>query len=207
MKSKVLLLLSLLLISGVAAASSGLYLGKYPIAAVEVNGVNLQETNTPAFIVNGTTVLPLETVAKQLGAFVTQDVENGKTRLVKPNINMIVAAAVEETKKRNYEIESPFMVVTKGSKASFDIFADVDGAPETDSLVFKIVIRNPSGAEEYVSYPQSYSTARNGTAFLYTHHVKEMQFKQVGDYKVQMIMKHRNSEEYQVVGENMIHSR
>jgi hypothetical protein len=207
MKSKVLLLLSSLLISGVAAASSGLYLGKYPIAAVEVNGVNLQETNTPAFIVNGTTVLPLETVAKELGAFVTQDVENGKTRLVKPNINMIVAAGVEETKKRNYEIESPFMVVTKGSKASFDIFADVDGAPETDSLVFKIVIRNPSGAEEYVSYPQSYSTARNGTAFLYTHHVKEMQFKQVGDYKVQMIMKHRNSEEYQVVGENMIHSR
>jgi hypothetical protein len=207
MKSKVLLLLSLLLISGVAAASSGLYLGKYPIAAVEVNGVNLQETNTPAFIVNGTTVLPLETVAKQLGAFVTQDVENGKTRLVKPNINMIVAAAVEETKKRNYEIESPFMVVTKGSKASFDIFADVDGAPETDSLVFKIVIRNPSGAEEYVSYPQSYSTSRNGTAFLYTHHVEEMQFKQVGDYKVQMIMKQGNSEEYQVVGENMIHSR
>jgi hypothetical protein len=207
MKSKVLFLLSSLLISGVAAASSGLYLGKYPIAAVEVNGANLQEMNTPAFIVNGTTVLPLETVAKQLGAFVTQDVENGKTRLVKPNINMIVAAGVEETKKRNYEIESPFMVVTKGSKASFDIFADVDGAPETDSLVFKIVIRNPSGAEEYVSYPQSYSTARNGTAFLYTHHVKEMQFKQVGDYKVQMIMKHRNSEEYQVVGENMIHSR
>lgn len=207
MKRKaIVLLLSLLASSVTAAASSNVYLGKYPIVPVEINGNKLQES-TPSFSVNGTTVVPLQTIAEQLGAFVMKDEESGKTTVVKPNINMIVAASIDEKRQRNYTIESPFMIVSKGSKASFDVFVDVDNAPKSDSLVFKLVIRNPSGAEEYVSYPQSYSTVRNGTAFLYTHNVKEMQFKEAGDYKVQMIMKLGNSGDYQVVGENIIHSR
>jgi hypothetical protein len=207
MKRKVLLSLSSLLLSGVAMASGDVYPGKYPIASIEINGKPLQNTNPPSFVVDGATVAPLRAVAEELGAFVTKDEESGKTSIIKPNINIIVAAAIEETSKKNYQIVSPFMVVDKGSKISFDIFVDVDNAPKSDSLVFKIVIRSPSGTEEYVSYPQSYSTARNGTAFLYTHNVKGMQFKEAGDYKVQMIMKQGNGGDYQVVGENIIRSR
>ncbi|MCP1355763.1 stalk domain-containing protein [Aneurinibacillus migulanus] len=207
MKRKVLILLTSLLLSGVAIASGDTYRGKYPVASVELNGNPLQSNNPPPIVMDGTTVVPLQSIAEKLGAFVMSDEEDGKTIVNKPNINMIVASAIEETSKKNYRIVSPFMVIDKGSKASFDIFIDVDNAPKSDSLVFKIVIRNPSGAEEYVSYPQSYSTVRNGTAFLYTHNVKGMQFKEAGDYKVQLIMKLGGNEEYQVVGENAIHSR
>ncbi|GEN32800.1 stalk domain-containing protein [Aneurinibacillus danicus] len=207
MKRKVLILLTSLLLSGVAMASGDVYRGKYPVASVEFNGNPLQDIKPPPLVMDGATVVPLRAMAERLGAFVVRDEETGKTKVTKPNINMIVAAAVEETNKNNYQIVSPFMVVDKGSKVSFDVFVDVDNAPKADSLVFKIVIRNPFGTEEYVSYPQSYSTARNGTAFLYTHNVKGMQFKEAGDYKVQMIMKQGSGGDYQVVGENAIHSR
>jgi hypothetical protein len=207
MKRKALILLSSLFVSGVAAASGNVYMGKYPVADVQINGASLNGENPPAFIVNNTTMLPLESAAEKMGAFVQKDEATGQISLIKPNVNMIVASEIGETERKDYQIKSPFMVVSKGNTVSFDIFADIDNVPKIDSIVFKIVVRSSSGTEEYVSYPQSYSTARNGTAFLYTHHVKGLKFKQSGDYKVQLIMKEGSSGEYRMVGENIIHSQ
>ncbi|MBN6185993.1 hypothetical protein JQN58_03205 [Aneurinibacillus sp. BA2021] len=207
MKRKVLVLLTFALLSGVAMASNELYQGKYPVASVELNGNPLNNLEPPPFTMDGTVFAPLHIVAEKLGAFTMKDEETGKTVVTKPNVNMIIASAIEETQKQTYHIINPFMVVDKGSKVSFDIFTDIDRAPQVESLVFKIVIRNPSGSEEYVSYPQSYATVRSGTAFVYTHNVKGMQFKEAGEYKVQLIMKVGSSGEYQIVGENAITSR
>ncbi|MFT9848024.1 stalk domain-containing protein [Aneurinibacillus sp. REN35] len=207
MKRKVLILLTSVLLSGVAMASNELYQGKYPVASVELNGNPLSNLEPPPFTMDGTVFAPLRIVAEKLGAFIMLDEETGKTVVTKPNVNMVIASSIEETQKQNYHIISPFMVVEKGSKVSFDIFMDIDRAPKVDSLVFKIVIRNPSGSEEYVSYPQSYSTIRSGTAFVYTHNVKGMQFKEAGEYKVQLIMKLGSSGDYQIVGENAITAR
>lgn len=207
MKRKVLILLTTVLLSGVAMASNELYQGKYPVASVELNGNPLSNLEPPPFTMDGAVFAPLRIVAEKLGAFIMLDEETGKTVVTKPNVNMIIASSIEETQKQNYHIISPFMVVEKGSKVSFDIFTDIDRAPKVDSLVFKIVIRNPSDSEEYVSYPQSYSTIRSGTAFVYTHNVKGMQFKEAGEYKVQLIMKLGSSGDYQIVGENVITAR
>lgn len=210
MKAKALLLLASLCVSGVAAAaaSGGNYAGKYPIVAVQLNGEKVGEEGQPPVIeLEGVMMAPLAELAKKMGAFLSEDEEGGALSLVKPNVNMIVAAGIQEAEEKEYSIRSPFMAVAAGSKASFDVFADIDNAPPDSVLVFKIVVRDPSGAEQYVSYPQSYSTARNGTAFLYTHNIKGMDFRQAGDYKVQLIMKRDSDEEYVTVGENIVHAQ
>ncbi|BAU27447.1 hypothetical protein DFP93_102307 [Aneurinibacillus soli] len=209
MKAKALILLALLCMSSVAtAASGGEYLGKYPIVDVKWNGTAFGlDGQPPAIDLEGVTMAPLAELAKKTGAFLSKDKEDGTINVVKPNVNMIVAAGIQEAGDKEYSIRSPFMAVATGSKASFDVFADIDNAPPDSVLVFKIVVRDPSGAEQYVSYPQNYSTARNGTAFLYTHNVKGMDFRQAGDYRVQLIMKRDSDEEYMIVGENLIHAQ
>ncbi|WP_027417546.1 stalk domain-containing protein [Aneurinibacillus terranovensis] len=207
MKGKALIILATLSISGVAFASGNIYMGKYPVANVRINGASLTEEDTPAITLNNKTMIPLQTAAEKMGAFVDSDENTGEMMVTKPNINMIVAGEIARSTEGNYQINSPFMAVPRGKTASFDVFVEVDNAPKADMLVFKVVVRGPNGSDEYVSYPQSYSTTRNGTAFLYTHNVKQLQFKQSGDYKVQLIMKEGNTGDYRVVGENIIHSQ
>ncbi|WCN38951.1 hypothetical protein [Aneurinibacillus uraniidurans] len=209
MKAKVLILLASLCVSGVAAAASGeSYLGKYPIVDVKWNGAAFgKEGHPPVINLEGVTMAPLAELTKKMGAFLSKEEATGTINIVKPNVNMIVAAGIQEEGDKEYTIRSPFMAVTAGSKASFSVFADIDNAPPDSMLVFKIVVRDPSGTEQYVSYPQSYATGRNGTAFLYTHNVKGMDFRQAGDYRVQLIMKRDSDDEYMIVGENLIHAQ
>jgi hypothetical protein len=208
-KSKWLIVIASLFISGAAAAASNqLYMGKYPIVDVAINGDAMQnEAEVPPIKLNNSVMVPLRGFADKLGAFVQYNQATGETSVVKPYVNMIMAGEITKAASGNYQINSPFMAVTKGKKASFDIFAEISNAPKRSSLTFKVLVISPSGGEDYISYPQSYSTSQKGIAFVYTHNVKGMQFNEAGDYKVQLIMKQESAGDYIVVAQNIIHSQ
>ncbi|WCK53126.1 hypothetical protein PP175_17150 [Aneurinibacillus sp. Ricciae_BoGa-3] len=207
-KSKWLVVLASLFITGaVTAASSRLYMGKYPIANVVVNGAMQNAADIPPIMLGNTIMVSLRGFSDKLGAFVHYNQASGETSVVRPDVNMIMAGEITKTASGSYQLNSPFMAVTKGKNASFDIFAEISNTPKTSNLTFKVIVISPSGGEEYISYPQSYSSNLNGTAFLYTHNVKGMQFNEAGDYKVQLIMKQEATGDYIVVGQNIIHSQ
>lgn len=94
--------------TGVATGSSlnGDYNGN-PIVLVKVNGVNIG-SDVPAQVINGTTLLPLRSVAQALGATVDWD-QNAYS----VDVKMTSQLAVESTKQ--YTIDADFCVYLEHS--------------------------------------------------------------------------------------------
>lgn len=206
MKQKLLLLIVLILLAGVATGYSepraDLYLGQFPTAKVTVNNKALNSDPSPFIVEDGTTVVPLRAIAKEMGGFISYS--DGVVRVVKPHVNVTVSQVIKQNSDKEYLIEKPFTTVAKGQTATFSVFVDVDNAPVSDEVTFKLMITDENGAEVAGKTPTVYSTLRNGTSFMTTYVVPNLTFgTNHSYYSVKFLMKTPYSD-YVTVGQNTI---
>lgn len=147
MKAKRLLLL-ITIFSTVFAASVyadslwGSYEG-YPIVKVKANDsdVTIEGGSAPAFVINGSTVLPIRPIADAMGAAVKWDSATKTANLYKPNVHIITATKVSKDGK---SIDGTFSKVTKGDTISFAANVQVDNF-KGGFTNFRISVNDPFG--------------------------------------------------------------
>jgi len=153
----------------------GNYAG-YSKAKVYVNDTELSNSGSvPAFVINGSTVLPLRQVAEAMNSIVKWDSSNQTANIYKPNVALFVAEKVTSSN----EVKKPFGKVTAGIRRPFDVFAQVDNL-KVNATGVRISIVDPYGSEvdritEGLSSP--------GSNFWFTTHF-EIKFSETGNYKV-----------------------
>jgi hypothetical protein len=209
MKHKILIALSVLMVVGaftVYASESlyGTYSG-YKKVKVVVNDAELRVRDTPGFIINGNTVLPLRETAEVLNAYVKWDEKTMTVDLVRPNVHMMVASRLSTLDGENVSIQAPFGKVKKGSKLTFGVYSQVDSLPKGD-IQFKIAIYDPTGTEVFSSDEQKYQASADNSMFYYPIRVDSFTFRASGNYKVKFLFKMADSKEYTSIAEKVIAS-
>ncbi|WP_438446673.1 stalk domain-containing protein [Gorillibacterium sp. sgz5001074] len=171
----VLTLVLCLVAGGAAVADSrwGNFEG-YSKVRVNVNGSTMSTDGVPAFMVKGSTVLPLRQVADAFHAIVKWDEGSQTANIFKPNVNMFVA---QEASSSN--IKKPFGKVDKGSSRSFDVFVQVDNLL-TGASGFKLSVLDPYGSE-VASSDNTMDGAQDNFWFIAPFKVK---FSEGGNYTV-----------------------
>jgi hypothetical protein len=146
--------------------------------------------NDSAIVVDGTTYVPLRQVANQFGAFVTWG-DNKQVNINKPNVHLRII---------DVKSKSPFQAVPKSSKEiTFIVTAEVDNLSTPISSI-KIVVLDPSGAEQQI-YQEDVQL--DNAFYLATPEIN-YKLKQEGEYKLSMYMKPEKSSEWTLVSEKMI---
>lgn len=178
-----------------AFADSDTYEG-FTKATVRVNDNDLAVDGTPAFIINGNTVLSLREASEALQALVSWDAAGKVANIYKPNVSMFFA---EDITKDN-SIRKPFSRVDQGSNLKFVIFAQVDNLKANVSG-FRISIMDPDG--KMVSHVDE-TTDNPGESFWYTSPF-EVNFAEAGNYTVKFSFLYNG--DYRVVAEKQIESK
>jgi hypothetical protein len=215
MKAKRLIILTLVfsLVFGATVYADSLW-GNYrefPKAKVLVNDTELtfKDGEVPAFVIDGSTVLPIRKVAESLQAIVKWDKDTMTANIYKPNVHMFVSEDVKiEKNKQVSSIKSPFSVVETGKTVDFVVVLQVDGL-KANSTGFKISIIKPDG-DEYVStdYSADSGSTSNSTTsklpliFGYTSPFN-VKFSQKGTYLVRFSFK-GTDDKYTVVSQKSI---
>lgn len=198
-KRLALLTVALCMVAGGAAVADskwGNYAG-YSKVKVNVNGNTLDSEGVPAFVINGSTVIPLREVANSFHAIVKWDSANQTANIYKPNVNVFVA---QEVSKDYSEIKT-FGKVVSGISKNFYVFAQVDNLL-TSVSGYKISILDPSGNEV-----DSRSEAINGSPdnFWLTTPFSKIKFSEKGNYTVRFAFevdgKYTTVAEKQIVSE------
>lgn len=213
MKRKVFLALICALLFGaftVYAAEPlyGLYNG-YTKVKVTVNDKEVKFSNldTPGFIIDGKTVLPVRELAESLKSYLHWDESTSTVELVRPNVNMMVASSVSLSKDgKSYYISAPFGVVNEGSSYSFDIFAQVDTLPMGTSY-FKMVIEDPKGSVVKSFPEETFTSDSKADSFSYSRQAKSFSFDLTGIYKVKFYFKADKNGEYASIAEKAIYAK
>jgi hypothetical protein len=209
MKRKIMVSLVVLMVMGaitVYAAEPlyGWYNG-YQKVKVAVNGEELRGLNTPGFIIDGKTVLPVRETAEALTSYVRWNDSTATVELIRPNVHMMVASRISTYDGENFSIQAPFGQVSKGKKLTFDVFSQVDGLlPE--EIYFKIAIFDPTGEQVYSSSENNFKASYTNKGFSYPERVENFTFKQSGPYKVKFFFKPKGSQEYMIISEKTIYS-
>lgn len=195
-RTVILALAFTLLLTGVASTSSmwGTYEG-YSKVQLYLNGSRLDTGDgVPAFLINGSTVLPLRQVAESMNAIVQWDGATQTAKIYKPNVSIFVAEKVYN----NGDIKTPFGAVEIGHKRGFDVFVQVDNLQiPIDGI--KLSVLDPKGKE--VASTTSQPNTDYGSNFWFTYHF-DVQFVEEGNYKIQFALK--VADRYQVVEEKLI---
>jgi hypothetical protein len=211
MKAKRLIILTLvfsMVFAGTVFADSlwGNY-GGFPKAKILVNDNELtfKDGEVPAFVIDGSTVLPIRKVAESLQAIVNWDSETMTANIYKPNVHMFVSEDVKIDKfKQVSSIKSPFSVVETGKTVDFVVVVQVDSL-KANTSGFKISIVKPDG-EQYDS--TEVSTVKGITSklingFGYTSPPFNVKFTQKGTYVVKFSFK-STDDKYTVVSQKTI---
>lgn len=209
MKRKILIAVTVLMVIGaftVYASESlyGTYSG-YKKVKVVVNDAELRIRETPGFIINGNTVLPLREIAEALNAYVKWNDETATVDIIRPNVHMMVASRLSTLDGENVSIQAPFGKVKKGSKLTFAIYSQVDSIPKGD-IQFKIAIHDPAGKEVFSSEQKEYSASASENMFYYPVRVDNFTFKSSGDYKIKFLFKTAEGKEYTSIAEKILTS-
>jgi hypothetical protein len=208
MKRKIAIPLALMLLVGafsVYAAEPiyGLYNGFQKVKLM-INGEELRGLSTPAFIIEGKTVLPVRETADALSAYTRWNDSTATVELIRPNVHLMIATKIDKSGE-SYTIQAPFGRVKKGQKLTFDVFSQVDGVMPED-VQFKIAIYDPNGEEVYSSIQNTFKGSSSNQAFWYPERVENMTFKQAGTYKVKFLLKPEGTKDYLPISEKTIYS-
>lgn len=197
---RVLTLVLSLSMFGTAGALANSLLGEYEgytKARVVINNVEktFKEGETPAFIINGSTVFPVRTLSESLKSLVKWDSSTNTVSIHKPNVHMFVAQKVED----NYSVKQPFGGVKKGDKLDFAVFAQVDSLT-TPFHSFKISIVSPSG-QEVAMHEKVVDDKKESFWYPWPFTVT---FSEAGSYVVKFSIKLSQDTDYTVVSEKVI---
>jgi hypothetical protein len=205
MKAQRLLTLSIaifLLSTGVVTAASvwGEFDG-FAKAKVYINDEEktFADSDVPAFITHGTTVLPLRTLADSLHALIRWDNARQTVSIYKPNVNMFVGQDIS----KDYTLKQPFGGVKHGDTLDFIVFAQIDNL-KTNVTSFKMSIKTPSGADAVDPVVQAVTQPAESVWLPWQF--KGVKFSEYGKYTVQFSMKLDDGSDYQVVAEKQIDS-
>jgi hypothetical protein len=211
MKAKRLIILTLVLsmVFGATVYADSLW-GTYETfqkAKVLVNDseVTFKDGEVPAFVINGSTVLPIRKIAEKLQAIVNWDSTTMTANIYKPNVHMFVSEDVKVDKNKQVSvIKAPFSVVETGKTVDFVVVLQVDGL-KADTTGFKISIVKPDGDEyDSKSYPaDSSSSNKLPSIFGYTSLPFNVKFSQKGTYLVKFSFK-GTDDKYTVVSQKSI---
>jgi hypothetical protein len=184
----------------VAGASMWGEFDGYSKARVFVNGEEMQfsDSDVPAFITHGSTVLPLRDLSDSLQALVKWDNSNKTVYMYKPNVHMFF---VHEVSKDYTTLKQPFGKVSRGDTIDFIVFAQIDNL-KTNVRSFKISIKSPNG-EDVVS-PVEQSVTQSSDSYWLPWQFKNVSFDEYGKYTVQFSI--NAGEGYKVVSEKQITS-
>jgi hypothetical protein len=182
----------------VASSMWGNFQG-YSKAKILVNGEAQYFSNSevPGFIVQGSTVMPLRSLADSLQAMVKWNGSNQTSSLYKPNVHMIVVKNISE----NYSMDQPFGVVKQGKTIDFVVFTQVDNLKASISSV-RVSMVTPSG-QSAVS-PVEKSIDEQKETFWLPVAFQNVTFDESGVYTVKFAMKLEGDSEYTVVSEKQI---
>lgn len=153
---------------------------------VIVNGTELDEGG---IISEGKTFLPLRQVANSLGAIVTWDDSAKKASIYKPNVHMFL-----------FQDNKIFGNVDKGSKLTFNVFAQIDNLQIPISAV-KVSIFDPSGKETVIQ-SQSINTSKD--SFWYRTEDTKYYFDSAGKYAIRFYLKTSSNEDWKLVSEKLV---
>lgn len=201
MNFKRLLPLTLVLfLLGTATVFAGSMWGEfesYSKIRLMINGEeqSFGDSEVPAFLVNGSAVLPARVLSDALHALVKWDNASMTLSVYKPDVHMFVAKDVS----KDYSVKQAFGKVKKGDKVDFVVFAQVDNL-KTDISRFKISIETPDGlqiAEKEDTLPTQKDSFWYPWPFSVT-------FDEAGTYKVKFSIKPDDSSDYTVVSEKTI---
>jgi hypothetical protein len=211
MKAKRLIILTLVfsLVFGATVYADSLWgnYGGFPKAKVLVNDSELtfKDGEVPAFVIDGSTVLPIRKVAESLQAIVKWDKETMTANIYKPNVHMFISEEVKIDKNKQVSsIKSPFSVVEKGKTVDFLVIVQVDSL-KANTTGFKISIIKPDG-EEYDSNEVSTSTSLSNKLpdiFGYTSPPFNVKFSQKGTYTVRFSFKDTD-DKYTIISQKSI---
>jgi hypothetical protein len=173
----------------------------YSKARITVNGESqyFSSSEVPAFIVKGSTVLPLRTLADSLQAMVKWDSSNQTASLYKPNVHMILVKDIS----KDYSMDQPFGVVKQGKKIDFVVFTQVDNLQANLTSV-RISIISPSGQSAVTSVEKSINEQKK--TFWLPVPFQNVSFDESGEYTVKFAMKLEGDSSYTVVSEKQISS-
>lgn len=197
-KPLILTLLLFVMAAGVVYADSlwGYYKG-YPQARVYMNNHSIDTgEGVPAFIINGSTVLPLRQVAEALKAIVKWDEDEKTAYIYKPNVSIFVA---KDVSSKDYSVKQPFGKVDAGKTMDFVVFTQIDDL-KTNVSGLKITILDPNGS---VVESKEAPLDNPGDNFWYTWPFK-VKFSETGNYKIQLAFEVDGS--YETVAEKIIGS-
>ncbi|WP_010269977.1 stalk domain-containing protein [Paenibacillus senegalensis] len=166
----------------------------YSKARIMVNDKLLEESDVPAIIVNGRTMLPLRQISESLQATVNWDNTTLTANIYKPNVHMFVSLDVD----KDYSIKKPFGKVARGETRNFVVSTQVDQL-KADAQGFQITVVAPNG--EMAHDPVTVDLESSTDSFWYTWPFK-VHFSQRGDYTVQFSV--LVGGEYTVVSEKTI---
>lgn len=184
-----------MLAAGVVTADSkwGSFEG-YPKAKFFVNNkeIPVPEGGVPAFVIDGSTVLPLRQVADAMQAIVKWDNTDKTAYIYKPNVSMFVAQDVSSN-----TVKKTFGKVDVGKSMSFVVFVQADNL-QVNASGLKITIEDPYGAEVGTA-TAALDTPRDN--FWFTSPF-EINFTESGNYKIKFALNVDGS--YTTVAEKLI---
>lgn len=194
-----ILTLAFFMVAGGAAIAGsrwGTYEG-YSKVQVNVNNESLSSGKVPAFVINGSTMLPLRESAEALNAIIKWDSTNQTADIYKPNVNMIVAQDLGFKKNTVDSVSKPFLQATQGTSTPFRVFVQVDSLL-TPVEGFKLSVIDPNGVsvdsrEESTAVTQDY--------LWYTSYF-DVNFSSYGNYTVRFEFMVDGA--YVTVGEKLI---
>lgn len=120
-----------------------------------------------------------------------------------PNVNMIVSEQVKESASNRISL-TPFTSVKKNAKMIPHLYYMVDGAPATRALYSQVTVLDPRNREILSIDLDPVNTQARGTAFVGIATLDEILFDRVGEYKIQFLMKVKNTDKYVRVGQTII---
>ncbi|TVY06729.1 stalk domain-containing protein [Paenibacillus cremeus] len=193
------LALSLSLFGATGAVASSMW-GDYEgfsKARVMINNEekSFSDSDTPAFLIKGSAVLPVRVLSETLHALVKWDSSTNTVNIQKPNVHMFVAKKVDN----DYSIKQPFGGVKKGDRLDFAVFAQVDSL-KTPINSFKISIVSPSG-EQVAVHEKVVGGQRESFWYPWPFNVT---FSEAGNYVVKFSIKQDEGGDYTVVSEKVI---
>lgn len=173
----------------------------YSKARVLVNDVEQQfsYSDVPGFIVKGTTVLPLRTLADSLQALVKWDNTNKTVNIYKPNVHMTVAREI----RKDYSMKDPFGAVKHKDAVDFFVFAQVDNIQSNISSV-RVSIISPDGGNAITPVVKARSDQKD--SFWLVVPFNGVSFDQYGKYTVKFEMQLDEGSDFVVVSEKEIKS-
>ncbi|GGG09569.1 copper amine oxidase [Paenibacillus abyssi] len=153
--------------------------------------INGSELNESGLLTEGKTYLPLRQIANSVNSIIVWDENNKRASLFNPNVHMFL-----------FQDKTIFGNVTKGSRITFSVWAQVDNL-KTDLSAVKIVIADPFGKEELI---QSQAVTKQKDNFWFPTKEIRYHFDSAGKYTVRFYMKTASSDEWFSVSEKTITS-